>query len=169
MVWIKVIGSSLLIVGGSFLGMGQARKLRQRVQLITDIERAIRILCCELALNLSSVYDACNIVSSRFDGEVGDLFARCEKFSHDLPFADQWAELIKSKKLNLDIKTVEELIHLGDYFGRYDIEHQTKELNCLIDRLEEQRTIAMGEYEKNGRVYRSIGLSSGVICAILLL
>ncbi len=170
MVWIlKIIGSSLLILGGGFLGIGQAAKLRQKVQLITNLQRAVRMLSCELALNLSSVYDACNIVSARLDGEVKDLFGSCEKFSKDLPFSEQWAEMIKSSKLNLDVKTIEELKHLGDYFGRYDIEHQAKELNCLIDRLEEQRCIAMGEYEKNGRVYRSIGLSSGIICAILLL
>ncbi len=170
MTWIvKIAGCFLLVTGCGLIGVGQARKLKERVNIITDLQRSIRLLSGELSLNLSSVYDACIAVSRQVGGEIGNLFGCCKDFSTLLPFNTQWIDLVENGGFDLDIEICHELKQLGDYFGRYDVDLQLSGLNSILNRLEDIKNNAISYYDKNAKLYRSIGLSVGVVCGILLL
>ena len=166
---IHILGSAVITVGCGVFGMIKARELRCAVCEITDVMHAVRIIRAELALHMTPIYDLCEIVSQRIGGEIGCLFETCSAYTSDRPFSEQWYEAVSVCRLTAGKRLQEELSHLGDFFGRYDAEEQLASFDLMYSRLSHLQSEAEARYEKNGKLYRSVGISVGLMLGILFL
>jgi len=163
----RLLGITALIIGCSWIGFLKARQLKLESMQIMDAIRGIRILRSELSVRLMSVNDACGCASRQIGGEVGSLFSKCRCFSMGESFAQQWHSAVNAAAINRDLK--EELLRLSDFFGRYDMDEQLRSFDLMCERLRDLYELSLETYTRDGRIYRSIGVSAGFMLGILLL
>ncbi len=61
------------------------------------------------------------------------------------------------------------LEQLGSVLGRYDGDSQRQALAAAVERLEEQRTEAVGRRARLGKVYGVLSVTAGIFLVILLI
>jgi len=165
----RLIGAAVLTAGCTLAGTIKAKRLKQCVRQTEDTIRAVRIMRGEISLHLLTVYDVCSVVAAQINGDVGVLFRSCESFSPQRTFCEQWKESVHASRFVFSEALGAELDRLGDFIGRYDAEEQMQSFDLMCDRLEELRIEETARSAQNGRLYRTVGVSVGLIAAILLL
>ena len=166
---IHVLGSVVITVGCGIIGTIKARELRRAISEIGDVMYAVRIIRAELAFHMTPVYVLCEIVSQRIGGEIGCLFKTCLMYTSDRSFSEQWYETVSGCRLIAGKSIQEELARMGDFFGRYDVEEQLASFDLMYDRLLRLQSEAEARYEQNGKLYRNVGISVGLMLGILFL
>ena len=134
--------------------------------MIADFIRACGVVRAELMMNLTTVYEICKIVSQRMPGKVGDVFAACVQAEGTGCFSEIWMQTVADIPISADVKR--ELLRLGDILGRYDVESQIAGIDGILAALDTYHDNARVQYENNGKLYRKVGFSIGIIGAILL-
>jgi len=171
--YLKAIGAILLIAGGAYTGCAFAAALRRRVQLLSDLIAALSLMKAEIVLKLSPMPEVLSLLGAQrgLIGTVFDTMAR-NLLIIDMPGLSYiWTKTLDEHKneLMLPQDAYRALCSLGDMLGRYASEEQEKQIEYVVSRLEEGRQRAQEEYERQGKLYRRMGVAGGAALAILLL
>lgn len=97
------------------------------------------------------------------------------KFLKDLKISDNNIKMqfkttvldfAKTKRLKREDENI--ILSVGDILGSYDVNTQLNQFESLKINIKNTLQNAIKIYEENGKLYRSIGLLSGIFVAILL-
>lgn len=75
-------------------------------------------------------------------------------------------DFAKTKRLKREDENI--ILSVGDILGSYDVNTQLNQFESLKINIKNTLQNAIKTYEENGKLYRSIGLLSGIFVAILL-
>lgn len=75
-------------------------------------------------------------------------------------------DFTKTKRLKREDENI--ILSVGDILGSYDVNTQLNQFESLKINIKNTLQNAIKTYEENGKLYRSIGLLSGIFVAILL-
>ena len=167
----RMLGAVLVAAGCIWLGEKKARRLTDRVRMLSSLSLALEQMERELQLRLLPLPVLMEELSERGDPLVRDLFRRAWnalKNLQETPFDQVWPALVR------DIPNLEEsdrrlLIPLGQILGRYDGPGQADSLALVRKELDRHQEQARGESIRLGRVYRAVGAAGGGFLIILLL
>ena len=85
------------------------------------------------------------------------------------PFSRLWDKALRETPLRLDEGDRAVLKQVGGVLGRYDSDSQTVVLGQAVQRLSQQQREAEERQGRLGRVYGTLGVTSGLLLAIVLL
>ena len=167
--WIRVAAALMLTAAGGAVGCNRAERLRYRTEICRQSEELFRV--CQFHIR----YDGADVYTMAGMLKRSDSFSRLsflhllpENFQSDLSFSAQWESALRiQQELPDDERDI--LARFGNILGSTDPEGQMKVIDALLDelsRLEERRT---EEYLRKGRLYRSLGLLTGVLAAVLVM
>ena len=167
----RMLGAVLVAAGCIWLGEKKARRLTDRVRMLSSLSLALEQMERELQLRLLPLPVLMEELSERGDPLVRDLFRRAWnalKNLQETPFDQVWPALVRDIP-NLEESDRRRLIPLGQILGRYDGPGQADSLALVRKELERHQEQARGESIRLGRVYRAVGAAGGGFLIILLL
>ena len=146
----------------SAIGFLQSRSYRQRADGIRSFIDAFHIAKAEIVFKNTPVCDVFGVLEQQATGVARSFFA-CIKTENSISAADIL------KRSNLKDRERGEIDTVMSVFGRYDSGNQAEIIDKSIVRLEELHKQADNELAKNGRISSALGVTCGIVIAILLL
>jgi stage III sporulation protein AB len=166
------LGAVLLSAGSALLGLGAVMQLDGRVRDLRGIVSALEAMRRVLMSRLEPLDGMLDAAIQETSGRPKELFQFCRTGLEQLdgrPFQPLWTAAIDTVWLRLEEDDLAALCQLGGVLGRYDMERQADALEQTSKYLERQLLEAIDQRRRLGKVYGTMGVSAGLILALILM
>lgn len=171
---LKFLGISLLLSGTAGIGFGKARELDQRVEELRMLRQLIMLLEGEIRCTHRPLPELLISLGERFGPPFQSFLMETGKeleAHKSLTVQEVWKEqlILSRKKFHLNRQEYEELLEFGGMLGYLDIQMQTELCLWYEERLKISVQAAMSEAGEKRRLYRCLGILSGVVLAVFII
>ena len=169
---LRLAGAAMLLTASAALGFGAAGTLRARVNELEGLILSLKTMEWELSDRLTPLPELIRRSIACMNGVVKDFYLLCLyglENRKEILFSSIWREAAESVPFHLDEHELSQLVDVGNILGRYDAASQCAALRESRARLNELLDHARGQKERLGRVYSTMGLTSGALLVIVLL
>ena len=157
----KLIGISFIIFSTASVGLRFAHAVKQRCDVIGQLILALRMLKSELLTHGTPFPEAFGVIAASSQGSTAkkrwispsDSLLLAEVHLVDLPEEDPVRKIVREFSLGI---------------GKFDLDGQVKSIDNTLSRLEFVLHTAEQDKSVRCRIYRSLGLCTGLALAILL-
>lgn len=108
-------------------------------------------------------------IANKIGGNVGNIFDRAANRMKEVPAGEAWVQALQETKCNLNQEDISVMQNLGRLLGQTDLDGQISEIEVVNDFLTAQLENASEERRKNEKMYRTLGLVTGLTIAIILI
>lgn len=168
----KTLGLVLVVISCAVFGNILAKKDENRRNALFEMKQTLNLLRSEMLYASNPLPGAvCHVAArtKRYSNFYTDLYERQNSGSGE-SFQEIWfgsLELLRSTGLSAeDIRTIGDC---GSSLGSFDAERQAYSIQTAIDYIDETNGGLLAVIEKNGKLYRSLGLLGGILIAVLLI
>lgn len=164
----------MIIVSSTFIGLKLSDNLDIQLEMLRKLKQLIILIMGEIKYNNSYLGQAFKNVSKRISYPYSEfLLSVSEKLEERTgeKFSKIWNEEIKKQlsKSGLSKKHLEKLSELGEILGYLDKEMQISNLLLFNERIDCEINECIDKNKSNCRMYKSLGVLSGVLIVILIL
>lgn len=154
---LKLLLCIVIVVSSSVLGCHYSNKLLIRKSVLQKFIKELKSSVTQIRYTSATL---CEIFSDKFS----DFH-----FTSDDVFATQWKTLVHSYEKSLDKSDVKLLISFAENLGTTDVDGEISHIEMYIDLLNSSVQDAQNNINQKSKLYRTLGLSSGILVSILLL
>lgn len=170
----KITGAILLLAGTMGAGMSMYLDKRRRLYHIRYMQRIFTLLAGEIAYAKSTMEEACLAVSAKVESPYRELLEKIYAGLTDgngYSFTDVWSRAVSEHLTSLPLKKTELAMveKFADYTGYMDIELQKRFIMYETEDLEKLAVQAEEELTRQGKLYITFGVMSGLFLIIILL
>lgn len=168
---LQIVGKLLVFLGISALGFQYALGLKRRATCLRDFIGALERLERELGFALLPVPVLLAQMKEGSRAATRPFFVRCEtRFSTrgEERLEEIWEEALLEAAMPLSEEDKRLIQEIGGVMGRYDGDSQRQAFARIHDRLKIQQEEATEEAARMGKVYTVLGLSVGLMLALML-
>ncbi|CQR74049.1 stage III sporulation protein SpoAB [Sporomusa ovata DSM 2662] len=170
--WLKILGSLLIIVAGTAMGFSVAARYVERPRQIRQLISCLSALQSHINYAAIPLPGALSQCTSGIAGPVADFFNTMSLLLLNngwlTPQAAMDQALMESKQLVLNQPEREILTVFSANLGSMDREEQHKSLELVQEQLSRIQYEAEKLCEQNVKMYRYLGLCSGLAIVIIL-
>lgn len=170
---IKLIGAICTIIGTTCIGLFLDKLEVYRMNDLKKLKQAFIYLKGEIDYMITPLPLAMEQAGSRIDSNIGKIFTYAgELMSKKSGYnaSELWEKAVEryidDTYLSRADKSI--LLSFGNALGYLDKEMQKNNINLCILYLEDEMKKLDLHHQKNGRLYRSLGILSGLLIVILL-
>ena len=168
---IKISGALLVIGAFFYIGQNVAQNLKKRALTLSELIAALQIIKSEIVYKGAPLCEIVSGLAERGGSFTGKFFgdvAEKMKAQRQSVFYAAWVEsLARLCFLNEDDRAL--VCELGNVLGQHEAQTQEEAISCAAKRLELKLRAAEDEYEKKGKLYRTLGTGFGVITVLILI
>lgn len=171
---LKITGAILLTAGTTGIGVSLLWEAKRRLYHVRYIHRIFTLLAGEISYAKATIGEACKTVSTKAESPYGDFLRQVYTQIAEnagASFAQIWKEAVKKHLSELPFKETE--LHVieafADYTGYMDIELQKCFMTYEIQDLEKLAGQIEEELSRQGKLYVTFGVMSGLFLTIILL
>lgn len=171
--FIKTIGMACILISATILGWYMDRLKILRIQDLEGLKRTLYMLRAEVNYCVTPLPVAIREIIDKNHTRVNCIFEKLLRLIENKTgesISLLWEEAIKNQASNvyLEEEDVENLLSFGQALGYLDKEMQKKNIEIILDYVENQVKKLEKQQEKNGQLYRSLGALGGCLLCILL-
>lgn len=171
---VKIFLIIFVLFASSFIGYLLANKYKARVSELNDLLLALEIFETKIKYTYDSLTTAFLYIADNLKTKIYRIFyitAEELKNNKNDSAGELFKKVIDDEKifLNLNKEDIEALKELGVSLGQTDLEGQIKNIRLVQSTLKNQLENAKEEKLKNYKLYRNMGVLSGLILIIILL
>ncbi|MCL2405282.1 MAG: stage III sporulation protein AB [Defluviitaleaceae bacterium] len=171
--FISIAGAVALVAGCTAIGFYFAAKEGFRVRDLQEFKKALQILSSEIEHMRAPLPTACINISKRTTRHVSELFLNFSQLleANDGETAYQlWAQVIESQKPHAHLADEDWDVFdgFGKTLGYLDKHMQQSAITYAIEYIDEKTASLLTQADKDKRMYRSLGIISGLLLAIVL-
>jgi stage III sporulation protein AB len=173
-IMLKLIGSFIVIVAASLIGFSYATVYSHRVKHIREIQYALNMLESEIIYTSTPLIDALISIAGKSSENIATLLTKMAELLRDKRIDSVFGafdEAYKQTKSELyfEKEEVDIIASFMQSLGNSDIEGQKKNFNITIKKLEGFEKKAEEMKAKNEKLFRYLGVCSGVLIVIILI
>lgn len=171
---IKFIGSFLVIISSSLIGYLYGIKYRKRLANLIYLQQCIKLLETEVLYGATPLPDALNNVYKKGNKKFSFIFYKIREnlLKHkNKSLNDCFIEVSKilEEKLYFEGEEIEIFTSLGNILGASSRKDHEKNFQMIQVQLKALENEARIEKEKNEKMYKSLGVLTGLAIVIILL
>ncbi|PYG86810.1 stage III sporulation protein AB [Ruminiclostridium sufflavum DSM 19573] len=170
---IKILGAVILIGATSFIGFFLASECSKRPRALRELQSLLQMLENEISYLSNILAEAFNRIYENTDFDTAVLFGEAARhLGSDGCTADfAWETAVEENygRLSLNGEDRNILLSFGKMLGNSDLEGQLNNIRMISSQLKVQEIKAEEIKKKNEKMYRSLGVLSGLAIAIILL
>ncbi len=165
----KLSGSILIILAFGFFGVFKAYALNKRCKNLLELKSVLEALKTEIVFLKKDLSPA--LISASEKHCVYPLFYDFAKNIKALGIDDAWYKSLEknSPALYFSENEQEILKKLSHGLGKTDAENQLRHLDFILTLISDLYDTANTEYKLKGNIYKSTGVSLGVLTVLLLI
>lgn len=169
---LKFLGSVTVIISSTCIGIKASDKLNYQLELLRQMKQLVILICGEIKYNNSYLGQAFLNISNRISEPYKSLMLEVsEILYHETgeAFSDIWKRSVDEtlSKTELSKKHILKLQELGNTLGFLDKEMQISNFELFIERLDYEIEEGVQKNKENCKLYRSLGVLSGIAIVIL--
>lgn len=171
---LKVMGATLVIFACAALGYGKSAEISARLFLLREIEKMLLLLMGEITYRKEALPEAMLRVSGKIQEPLCSFLKETAKMAQKYQ-SERFAGIFRGnaekylKNSDLTQKDLEEFVQLGEYLGYLDTDMQKNTSQWYLQQLKTEIDTLIGEMPVKKKLYRNLGILSGIFLAILLL
>lgn len=170
---LKLIGSLIVILTTSVIGFSYAKVYVERVKQLRDIQYSLNMLESEIIYTATPLIEALSSVADKSNENIRMLYLKMTELLKEKKIGSVYEafneayKLVKSD-LYFEKEEIDIIASFMQSLGTSDIEGQKKNFNITIKKLEGFEKKADEIRNKNEKLYRYLGVCSGVLIVIIL-
>ncbi len=172
MLILKIAGAVLIIFSTAGLGFAMAKKYRERIKELRQLQIAFQMLSSEISYCATPLPFAFNRVGQKLNEPVSDIFLNAAELlenSEGRELGDMWRgavnEIFPITFLNTKDKQI--LLSVSSFLGYSDQVHQEKQIKLILHQLKQSEEEAWGTLHSNERMWKYLGVLGGLMLVIL--
>lgn len=152
-----------------YIGNVKASRYVDRLKELVNIKSALNILENKIKFTqipLEEIFK--QIASSSFEKNIEEIFKKLSLTQNSNIHKD-WKNVINTSNTNLNEEDKKILIDMGNILGSTDVEGQVSNIKITSSFIDRQIEKAEQEKEKNVKLFRTLGIVSGLTIMIILI
>ncbi len=160
---------AMIIVTSSIIGILFSKKYANREKEIKEMKNALNMFATKIKFTYELIPNVFMEIANKIGGNVGNIFDRAANRMKEVPAGEAWVQALQETKCNLNQEDISVMQNLGRLLGQTDLDGQISEIEVVNDFLTAQLENASEERRKNEKMYRTLGLVTGLTIAIILI
>ena len=169
MLGIKLVLYGLILAVSSFIGITIAQKYNNRVKNLREMKKALNHFKTKIKFTYEPLPEILEERIESVTGESKQIFISALEKMENKNAGEAWNEAIEASNVMLEQEDKDILKNLGKLLGKTDIEGQLSEIELTSSFLDSQIKKAEQEREKNGKLYKTLGVITGIGIVIVLI
>lgn len=170
---IKTIGMGCVLISATLLGWYVDKVQLLRIQDLEGLRRVLHMLHAEVNYAMTPLPSAIKEIIHKNQTRVNVILSELlnlmeEKTGENLSLLWEKAITTRLPETYLQEDDANTLISFGQSLGYLDKEMQKKNIEITLGYIENKIDLLGKQHEKNGRLYRSLGVLGGCLICILL-
>ena len=165
----KLFILAMIIVTSSIIGILFSKKYANREKEIKEMKNALNMFSTKIKFTYEPIPNVFMEIANKIGGNIGMIFDIAANRMKELPAGDAWCQALKDSKNNLNKEDISVIQNLNRLLGQTDLDGQLSEIEVVNDFLTAQLENASEERRKNEKMYRTLGLVTGLTIAIILI
>lgn len=171
---IKSIGVLLILSSTTIIGHCYGRQFSDRLSNLIYMEQCIKILETEVVYGAVLLPEALTNVYNKGNKKVSFIFEEIKNHLLEDKKGDVYSSFSHmsnclKRRLNFKEEDVEIFLSLGRVLGASDRKDQEKNFNLILKQISFLEKEARLEKDKNEKMFKSLGILTGLIIVIILL
>ena len=168
----QLLGAVLILVATSWAGFELARNLMERPKQLRQLKVALQSLEAEIMYGHTPLADASKHIAKQLDKPLTWFFTtfanKLEK--GDVSVKQAWNDSLEEVWKSTAFKSaeIEILKQFGETLGQHDLATQQKHIVLAMTHLEREELDARDKQARYEKMFKSLGILSGLLLVILL-
>ena len=174
MVIVKIIASLMILISSSLLGYIYGMSYRKRLENLILMENCIKLLETEIIYGANPLPEALISVYKKGNAKISYIFKviaeelTIKKTGTVIECFQSVVNILKDK-LSFEDEDIELFLNLGRVIGTSDRFDQEKNFKLILTQIKTLETEARLSKDKNEKLFKSLGVLSGLTIVIILL
>lgn len=167
----KIFGAVLIILGSSSLGFLKARQISLRSKQLQELKTALEMLKTEIDYGVTPLPVAFTKLANNLNSPLGDLFSTAKKnLAAGLVAQRSWQEAVSEvmPRTALLAEDKELLLEIGYNLGNSNSADQIRHLDLAQEKISHLHQIAAAEKEAKVKLWRYLGVLTGLLVVIII-
>lgn len=164
--WVILLAIFLI---SSLLGIMFANKYKNRVNDLKQIRRALNIFKTKIKYTYEPLPQIFMNIANEFGDEIGEIFKTASINMKEFSAGEAWKYAIQNSKTNMNEEDLKVLENLEKLLGKTNIDGQLSEIELIEKFIDVQIEKAEEEQKKNEKLYKNLGVITGLAIAIILI
>lgn len=174
MIWLKVLGSLLVLLASGSCGLQVAANYRRRPQELASLRTGLQLLETEIVYGSTPLPQALERVAAGLTGTAAGLYRRSAAAllnGRGVTGSEGWNRALTEvyPRSALTVEDLEALRLLGLSLGASDRQDQVKHLTLCRERLAHQEAQARDQADRYAKIWSYAGVLSGLLVVLVLL
>ena len=169
MLILKILLLALIVGVSSMIGILFSKKYINREKEIRELKAALSMFSTKIKFTYEPIPSLFMEIANKNKGNVGNIFARAAEIMKEKPAGEAWEQALCDTNNNFNKEDMEVIKSLSKMLGQTDIEGQISEIEVVNEFLSSQLEKAVEERRKNEKMYRTLGIVTGIKIAIILI
>ena len=156
-----------------FLALGNlySKKFINRVVELEKMNNMLNIFKAKIKFSCSTINEIFNQIYEDNNDNVGIIFKKASSYMEDEDSKTAWEKAVNEATFTTNYKNedIAAIKSLGKMLGNTDVEGQVSQIDLTQNMLQEQIAQAQEERKKNSKLYKTLGLATGLTIAIILM
>ncbi len=169
MIIIKVITLSLIFISSTSIGILMANKYKKRVEELSNMKKALNIFETKMKYTYMPIPDIFEEISKAFTNNIGEIFKVAYINMQTKSASESWNLALDAVNTNMQKNDIQVLKGLSKLLGKTEIEGQISEIELTDNFLDLQLEDAKKALDKNEKLYKNLGIITGLALVIILI
>lgn len=169
---LRLLGGIMVVISSSIIGFIIANSYHERPVILKKLQIALSMLETEMSYGHTPLPQALENVGGKCGTKISKLFfiTRHNLISKKYTASEAWEEALDEicEECNLLDVDLSILTTFGKYLGSTNREDQIKNIKLTISNLRQQEAVALEEKQQNEKLWRYLGVLSGIMIFLLL-
>lgn len=169
MIIIKIVVLSLIFISTSLVGILISNKYKNRVIELKEMKNALNIFETKIKFTYEPIPEIFGEISNNLKENIASIFREASKKMEKVSAKIAWEEALKESNTSLQEEDIAIIKGLGKLLGKTDIDGQVSEIELTSTFLDTQIEKAEKESTKNQKLYKTLGMVTGMAIVIILI
>lgn len=174
MIFTKVLLYLIIFITSSLLGFAYGEKFSQRVKSLVELQNSIRLMQTEVTIFANPMPIALDNIAKKTSKNMKQLYYIILEDMLLNNSGDLFSSFLKATEYLkctclLKQQDIEPFLSLGRVIGKTDRLDQEQQFKYVLDEIEQLIVVANDEKTKNEKMYKSLGVLTGLGMIIILI
>ena len=166
MILIKFIILILIVLTTTSLGMQKVKSFKERQNALSLFKRSLLFMKTKIEFTYEPIKRIFEDISSVIYENKDNVFYACNS-ENEITFYNNWTKAVDKTLKDLKQDDLEIIKNFGKMLGKTDKNGQISEIELALCLIEKQIEDAENYYVKNEKLYKTIGVVSGLALCII--
>jgi len=165
---IKYILLVIIFALSTAIGMAISKSFENRVTELKDFKNMLNILKTKIKFTYEPLAEIFKQIANKNETSIEKIFGQMSNQITYYPTREVWENCIQEADISINQEDKDILKKLGKLLGQTDVEGQISEIEVTENFLNMQIDKAEEEKKKNQKMYKTLGITIGLIFVIVL-